>query len=201
MIVSLEELRAEIEARVSEEREAVAGFFDGAAPAVGVAALDVTGVPETERRCNVAMIVDDEEDPALRACFELRDRLDDQAFVRAWRLERPASFTALGHPEQPVALIRCQFTARAADQEIERAFLLDPTQIEARLLRRFCEQGVRVWLIPMSVAFRERERSGPGSAYDTLSPCLPLGICTSDTPLVSIEFALRHVGAVDATKR
>ncbi len=60
---------------------------------------------------------------------------------------------------------------------------------------------MRVWLIPMSVAFRERERSGPGSAYATLSRCPPLGICTSDTPLVSIEFALMHVGAVDATKR
>jgi hypothetical protein len=39
--VSLEGLRAEIEAlTVPDEREAAAGFFDGAVAAVGVAALD-----------------------------------------------------------------------------------------------------------------------------------------------------------------
>jgi hypothetical protein len=159
--VSLEGLCAELEALiVPAERDAVAGFFDGAVPAVGVAALDLTVVPEAEGHRNVAIIADDEGDPAPQACFgELRDTLDDQAFVQAWRVESPPSFGAIAHPERPVALIRRQFTARVrGTREIERALLLDPAQIDARLLRRFSQRGMRVRLIPLSVAFRERQR-------------------------------------------
>lgn len=166
-------------------------------------AFDLTGVPDSVKgRRGVAIIATD-DDPALAPAFELRDQLDDQAFADAWQIDDPPRFGALAHPDRPAALIRYQFTAHlrpwrcggriAKTQRIERAFLLDPTQIPAPLLRRFSERCMRVWVIPASVAAREHNRSGPGSAYDTLSRCLPLGVVRSKEPVRSIELALQHV--------
>jgi len=56
--ISLQALRTQLEALAEpDERDAIVEFFDGAVPAVGVAALDLTGVPDDAAgRRNVAII-------------------------------------------------------------------------------------------------------------------------------------------------
>ncbi|MDQ6920052.1 MAG: hypothetical protein M3170_00395 [Candidatus Dormibacteraeota bacterium] len=77
-------------------------------------------------------------------------------------------------------------------QRISRAILLDSFFLEASLLRRFDEPGCLIWLIPESVATREAARRGPGSMYDLLFYCLPIG-SIGENPSAHIEQALRFV--------
>jgi hypothetical protein len=71
--------------------------------------------------------------------------------------------------------------------------LIDPP-VPAPLLRRCSQRGLRIWLIDASVAPREHHRTGPGSAYDSLSRCPPLGIVRKNNqPVRWLELdALEH---------
>lgn len=199
----LQALRAELEALAPDQGATIARFFDGAAPAIGITALDLTETTQAAGERNLAVIAAD-DDPNLRDAFTLRDRVDDVAFNAAWSITDPPRFGCLGHPHRPLALIRYHFTASlqiprhgsttSTRRSVNPAFVLDPTQIGPELLRRFYEPGMGVWMIPASVAAREQHRAGPGCAYDTLSRCLPVGVVTSGQPVRAIELALAHTG-------
>ncbi|MDQ6806151.1 MAG: hypothetical protein M3065_14600 [Actinomycetota bacterium] len=135
----------------------------------------------------------------LEPCFALREQLTDSDFDAAWNIERAPRFSGVTYPAERRALIRCGFTAslqppRGRCRRVERAFLFDPLQVGAAMLRRFSQVGCIVWLVPERLSERERRRGGPGSAYNVLSYCLLLGVVTSDAPLHAIEQTLAHVG-------
>ena len=189
-----------LEAAGPEQTAGVKRFFrDGVAVPPGVSALDATGA-QTPMSAVVVIVTDD--DPVLDPVFALRDRLDDHAFKQAWQIEPPLRWSFIGHPAEPLALMRLDIAATvswprpggpAAPQRIERAFVLDPFQLPAGLLRRFSQPGCWMCLIPQSVMLREQQRAGPGSFNDTMSRCLPIGQVTG--VVQSIEQALAYVTA------
>ncbi len=176
---------------------AVDRFLAGAVSARGLASLDFDGP------LSVGLgIVVPAGDPVLEPCFALRERLTDGDFDVAWNIEGVPRFGCVTYPAERRALIRFGFAAslqwpRGRCGRIERAFLFDPLQVGAAMLRRFSQVGCIVWLVPERLSERERRRGGPGSAYDVLSYCLPLGVVTSDAPVLAIEQALAHVGLDD----
>jgi len=166
-------------------------FFADGCFAVG--AMTVDPLDEQPDR-GVGIIVAD-DDPALRLCFELRDQLGDREFAAAWKV-KDMRWGVLQHPTKPKALIRFAVQATLTEpggegHHVSRAFLLDAGQMLEPVLRRFSETGTWAWLIPASVAVREHRRQGPGSFYDAVSRCLPLGACAGG-PVRAIDTALAH---------
>jgi len=100
----------------------------------------------------------------------------------------------------PVSLLRfapnveARPSSSAPWRSVERAFVLDPEQLEP-MLGGFLEPGRWIWLVPESVAVRAQGRSAedPGNLYDDmLAHCLPIGQVSQDARPRSVEEALRR---------
>ncbi len=182
-----------------DQAAGVRRFFAEATIGAGLLGLD--GDPSTALARGLAVGVAD-DDPVLSSVFSLRDRLSDRELEQAWQIQA-VRWGFLGHPRQAKALLRFQVVAdlrpptaskKAWVQRVSQAILLDPFLLDAALLRRFDEPGCLIWLIPESVASREAARRGPGSMYDLLSYCLPVGVI-GERPTAHIEQALSFVAS------
>lgn len=185
--------RSLLEVASAEDAPRIESFFAGAGFARGLATLHSDGPLALGLGIIVAA-----GDPVLEPCFGLREQLSDSAFDAAWTVDGAPRFDWVGHPAERRALVRCGFAAslqwpRGACRWIERGFLFDPIQVGATTMRRFSQAGCIIALVSERLTERERRRGGPRSANAILSNSLPLGVVTSDAPVVAIEQALAHV--------
>jgi hypothetical protein len=147
----------------------------------------------------IGLVVPD-DDRIVGPAFAFRREVDDAAFQERWR-PHSARWTFIAHPQHPEALLRFMASPEVRDMQsgpwrlLERAFLLDPAQLE-HVLSGFLDLGRWIWLIPESVAVRAERQSEDdrGDLYgDMLAYCLPVGMVTEETLPRSVEEALRQV--------
>jgi hypothetical protein len=142
----------------------------------------------------VAIRVDEARDRQLARLFEWRAGLDDDQFADQWETNPGPHAHVLLCPHAPEAIYAYQVSV-LRPVRLTRAFLLLVSK-HARILSLLLQPGAVIWLVPQTIAIRERAKEGAGTADGLLDHALPVG--QVETPPRGLQLALEHVGYSDA---
>ncbi|HEY4827879.1 MAG TPA: hypothetical protein VIH85_13975 [Solirubrobacteraceae bacterium] len=121
----------------------------------------------------IAIMIEEQRDPAIASLFQRRASQQDQDFLADWKIATTTRARVLLAPDATDALVAytIDITRPIA---LTRTYLILASKNE-RALEWLAKPGTSVWLIPHPVAIPEWAKEGAGTRRDMYDRMLPLG--------------------------